>query len=81
MLVLDYISRPSILRLPTENNGYHSKPEGTDAMTREEKLKIIWRHTHRDYKGKLETGERDPCLARRSRYLLGSACLSHRSRD
>jgi hypothetical protein len=22
-------------------------------MTREQKLKLVWRHTHRDYKGKL----------------------------
>jgi hypothetical protein len=27
-------------------------------MTREQKIKIIYRHTHRDYKGKLATGER-----------------------
>jgi hypothetical protein len=26
-------------------------------MTREQKLKLVWRHTHRDYKGKVN-GER-----------------------
>ncbi|MDE5446467.1 hypothetical protein GWG65_34925 [Bradyrhizobium sp. CSA207] len=38
-------------------------------MTREQKLKLVWRHTHRDYKGTLK-GERSTLIYRNGTCLV-----------
>ena len=38
-------------------------------MTRDQKLKLVWRHTHRDYKGKLN-GERSIMVYRQGTCLV-----------
>lgn len=38
-------------------------------MTREQKLKLVWKHTHRDYKGMLE-GQRSIMVYRQGTCLV-----------
>ena len=44
-------------------------------MTREQKLKLVWKHTHRDYKGKLN-GERTIMVYRQGTCLVRLADLT-----